>query len=61
MMQGIQSKDFSILAPVMDHIDEKDTVTKLKEIGNINSQQGKFLSDYYSNYFFLITVYLNDN
>ena len=41
MMQGIQSKDFSILAPVMDDIDESDTVTKLKTIGNINSEQEK--------------------
>ena len=42
MIEGSQTKDFSILSPVMEEIDESKTVSKLKDIENINSQQEKF-------------------
>ena len=39
MIEGTESKDYSILAPVMGQIEESETISKLKKIGNVNSEQ----------------------
>ena len=39
MIEGTESKDYSILAPVMGQIEESETISKLKKIENVNSEQ----------------------
>jgi len=46
MIQGSESKDYSILAPVMDQIEKSETISKLKKIGNVNSDQGRMTKRY---------------
>ena len=46
MIQGSESKDYSILAPVMDQIEKSESISKLKKIGNVNSDQGRMNKPY---------------
>lgn len=39
MIEGTESKDYSILAPVMGQIEESETIFKLKKIENVNFEQ----------------------
>ena len=39
MIEGTESKDYSILAPEMGQIEESETISKLKKIKNVNSEQ----------------------
>ena len=53
MIEGTESKDYSILAPVMEKIEESETISKLKKIGNVNSEQERIEKTSY-NIMFLI-------
>ena len=53
MIEGTESKDYSILAQVMGQIEESETISKLKKIGNVNSEQERIEKTSY-NIMFLI-------